>query len=156
MLDRAINVQEKPEDRKFLEDQFVNAKEKYIYHVILSSGDKSMSARSVELWAKAVLQSQGISKYYMVIHAGEKGHTSNPHAHIIIPTDSKFEREHFFNIRKSGDLEQQFHRQLFRIVEEEWKERLNHRENTSESGGKQMEREEEETSKKRSIDIQLG
>ena len=48
------NVSE--QDRKMIEDELTAAKEKYIYHLVLSSGDKTMSPKDVELWSRAVLQ----------------------------------------------------------------------------------------------------
>lgn len=153
--DRTMNVQDNPIDRKFIEDELTNAKEKYIYHLILSSGDKSMSPKDVELWAKAVLQGQGIDKYYIVVHAGDQGHTKNPHAHVIVRSDVRLGREEFFDMRKSGDVEQQFHKQLFRSFEEAWKDRIPDKTTGSGGGVKEVERDEEERGKKRTIDIQF-
>ncbi|WP_034359671.1 hypothetical protein [Deinococcus phoenicis] len=153
--DRTINLQSDPENRKSIEDELKNAKEKYIYHLILSSGDKAMSPRDVELWAKAVLQAQGLHKYYMVIHAGEQGHTSNPHAHVIVRTDTRLGREDFFNMRKTGDVEQRFDRRLFRVLEEDWKQRPAEKSASSGGGAREVEADEEERGKRRGMDIQL-
>ena len=153
--DRTVNIQDNPAERRAIEAELTQAKEKYIYHVILSSGDRSMSPKDVELWSKAVLQEQGIDKYHLVIHAGDRGHTEHPHAHILVRSDVRFGREDFFNMRKTGDAEQQFHRQLFRGVEEAWKERS--AENAPSSGESIKEIEpDEESNKKRGVDIQFG
>ena len=155
LADRIVNVQDSPADRKVIEDELTRAQEKYIYHLVLSSGDKAMSAKDVELWAKAILKAQGIDKYYMVVHAGDQGHTQNPHAHVIVRSDVRFGREEFFNMRKSGDYEQQFHRQLFRGFEESWKERATEKTTASGGGIKEAEREEDDRGKKRGVDLQL-
>lgn len=153
--DRIINVQDSPAERKFIEDELTRAQEKYIYHLILSSGDKTMSPKDVELWAKTILKAQEIDKYYMVVHAGDQGHTKNPHAHVIVRSDVRLGREEFFNMRRSGDHEQQFHRQLFRGFEESWRERATDKTTPSGGGVKEVEREEDERGKKRGVDIQL-
>ena len=150
-----INVQEHPELRRTLEEELTQAKEKYIYHLVLSSGDQTMSPKDVELWSKAVLQGQGIDKYYLVVHAGDQGHTKNPHAHVIVRSDVRFGREDFFNMRKSGDVERQFHRQLFRGIEEAWKERVADKTTSSGGGVRETEREEEERGKRRTVDLQF-
>ena len=152
---RTINVQESPIDRKVIEDELTAAKEKYIYHLVLSSGDQSMSHKDVELWSKAVLQAQGIDKYYLVVHAGDQGHTKNPHAHVIVRSDVRFGREEFFNMRRSGDVEGQLHKQLFRSFEELWKERMTDKTPSSGGGGREVEHEEEERHKRRTIDLQF-
>lgn len=150
-----VNMQAHPEVRQKILDDLAQDKSKYIYHVILSSGDKTMTERETELWARAILQSQGIERFYMAVHAGHRGHTENPHAHVVICTDAKFERADFFNMRKTGDHEQQFHMRLYRDLEETWKER------PSESAGsgaglRDFEEEEQRSSKKKDIDIQFG
>jgi hypothetical protein len=155
LVDRTINVQDSPADRKLIEDELTRAAEKYIYHLVLSSGDRTMSPKDVELWAKTVLQAQGIEKYYMVVHAGDQGHTKNPHAHVIVRSDVRFGREEFFNMRRSGDHEQQFHRQLFRGFEESWREHAADKTTSSGGGVKEVEREEDERDRKRTVDIQL-
>ena len=151
--ERVINIQDSPADRRLLEDELTGAKEKYIYHLVLSSGDRSMSPKDVELWAKAVLQSREIGKYHMVIHAGEQGHTKNPHVHVIVRSDVRFGRDEFFNMRRSGDVEQQLHRQLFRELEEAWRERFPDK--AAAGGIQQPEHDEEERGKKRNFDIQF-
>lgn len=153
--DRTINLQSDPESRKAIEDELTNAKEKYIYHLILSSGDKTMSPRDVELWAKAVLQAQGLDKYYMVVHAGEQGHTSHPHAHVIVRTDARLGKEDFFNMRRAGDVEQRFDRRLFRLLEEDWKQKSTEKSASSGGGLREVDADEEERGKRRGIDIQL-
>ncbi|PNY79349.1 hypothetical protein [Deinococcus koreensis] len=152
--DRVLNVQGSLADRQVIEDELRAATEKYIYHLVLSSGDRSMSPRDVELWARAVLHAQGIDRFYLVVHAGDQGHTTHPHAHVIVRTDVRFGREEFFRMRQSGDVQQRLYRQLFRGFEESWKERVT--ENTPASGGgvHQTERDEEERRPK-AMDIQF-
>lgn len=150
-----VNLQAHPEQRQALFERLSVDPSKYIYHVVLSSGDRSMSAKDTERWAKAVLHAQGIQRYYLAVHAGHTGHTEHPHAHVVLPRDTRLTREDFFALRKTGDLEQQFHRQLYRHLEESWKERL--ADQPTASGGTQRDVEENVPSdKKKAIDIQFG
>jgi len=151
-----INLQAHPEAREKLEKDLTEAKEKYIYHLVLSSGDAAMSPKQTELWAKAILQSQGFDKYYMVIHAGEQGHTKNPHAHVIVRTDARLGKEEFFDMRKTGDLEQQTYRQIYRELEGTFKEKFISKPGSGSGGVEQVEEDEKRGSKKVGIDIQLG
>lgn len=150
-----INLQAHPEQRQALFERLSADGSKYIYHVVLSSGDWGMSEKDTEHWAKAVLHAQGIQRYYLAVHAGSAGHTEHPHAHVVLPRDARLTREDFFALRKTGDLEQQFHRQLYRHLEESWKERL--ADQSTASGGTQRDVEENVPSdKKKAIDIQFG
>lgn len=155
MPEGRVNLQAHPEQRQALFEQLAADGSKYIYHIVLSSGDRSMSEKDTERWATAVLHAQGVTRYYLAVHAGHTGHTEHPHAHVILPRDARLTREDFFALRKTGDLEQQFHRQLYRHLEESWKEKFADR-STSPGG---MQRDVEESGppdKKKAIDIQFG
>ncbi|GGO36830.1 hypothetical protein GCM10008949_41270 [Deinococcus humi] len=155
MPEGRVNLQAHPEQRQALFERLAADRSKYLYHVVLSSGDRSMSEKDTERWATALLHAQGVSRYYLAVHAGHTGHTEHPHAHVVLPRDTRLTREDFLALRKTGDLEQQFHSRLYRHLEESWKERF--ADQTTSSGGTPRGIEESESSdQKKTIDIQFG
>ncbi|GEM49914.1 hypothetical protein DC3_55490 [Deinococcus cellulosilyticus NBRC 106333 = KACC 11606] len=76
--------------------------QQFAYRVILSPG-ANMGEETIKDWAKKVMAEAGYDRYVAVAHAGEKGHTSNPHVHVIILTNNKLEREDFYKLRMIGD-----------------------------------------------------
>lgn len=150
-----INLQSHPEARQQLIDELAQNNSKYIYHLVLSSGDSSMNEWDTEQWARAVLNAQGIGRYYLGIHAGERGHTEHPHAHVVLMTDVRLERSDFYDLRQSGDQEQQFHRRLQHSLEEVWKERVTDHPTSSGGGQREVEDAEPQAPKRKDIDIQF-
>ncbi|PNY79207.1 hypothetical protein CVO96_20030 [Deinococcus koreensis] len=47
----------------------------------------------------------GHSHFFVVAHAGEKGHTEHPHAHAMVFTDRKLIREDLGDLREVGDIQ---------------------------------------------------
>lgn len=150
-----VNMQAHPEVRQKILDDLAANQAKYVYHLVLSSGDKRMTERETELWAKAVLSSQGINNYLMAVHAGDRGHTENPHVHVVFPSEARLERGDFFDMRKVGDVEQQFHMRLYHQLEESWKEKFG--DQSAGSGGfHDPDEEERQAPKRKDIDIHFG
>lgn len=107
--------------RQQLLEQFTRSADAFMYRMVLSPGVENLSARQVEDWARRVLESNGVQRYVIVAHAGEAGHTSHPHAHVILPTDVRLDREAFLNLRVSGDRELTWERRLDVQLEQWWK-----------------------------------
>lgn len=75
---------------------------KYVYRMVMSP-DRNFGERSTEEWAAATLKKLGYQNFVVVSHAGEKGHTGHPHAHVLLFTDARLERSDFQRLREYGD-----------------------------------------------------
>lgn len=77
---------------------------KYAYRMVMSP-DRNFGERSTEEWAAATLKKLGYQDFVVVAHAGEKGHTNHPHAHVLVFTDARLERADFQRLREYGDTQ---------------------------------------------------
>lgn len=79
-------------------------KHKYAYRMVMSP-DRNFGERSTEEWAATTLKKLGCENFVVVAHAGEKGHTNHPHAHVLVFTDARLERGDFQQLREYGDTQ---------------------------------------------------
>lgn len=75
---------------------------KFFYRMVMSPG-RNLGEEATLHWANRLLREAGHDRYMVFVHAGEKGHTSNPHAHVILLTNDKLTREDFASLRSRGD-----------------------------------------------------
>lgn len=140
-----------------LQRQLEQSHGEHLYRVVLSSGDKQMTAYETERWARNVLEKNQIHNYMLVVHAGEQGHTQNPHAHVLIPTSEKFNVEQLQQMRQVGDEEQKQISPSLKAVPLRTEIEVEQK-TSGKAGGRAVEEENEsqESGKRKAVDIQLG
>lgn len=149
-----VNFRDDQEAKARMLADLAQSKDEYVYRMVMSPGVQNLTARQVEDWAQRVLESNGYQRYMIVAHAGEAGHTTNPHAHVILPTNSRLGREQFFNLRVSGDRELSWERQLDLRIQQWWQGQQPKA--TSQGGGTRVEIEEDTPAQpKPRVDLQL-
>lgn len=149
--------QDGEQGRRELERRLEQSNGDRLYRVVMSSGDKDMTAQETERWARNVLEKNNINNYMLVIHAGQQAHTEHPHAHVLIPANGRFNVDQIRDLRAAGDEEQKEMSYKFKPMSIS----RDHEDDatlTSKAGGKQSEREMdgESTTRKRSLDVQFG
>lgn len=77
---------------------------KYAYRIVMSP-DRNFGEKATEEWAAKTLGKLGYTDFLIVAHAGEKGHTAHPHAHVLVFTDARLERTDFQRLRDFGDVQ---------------------------------------------------
>lgn len=75
---------------------------KFIYRLVMSPG-QNFGEEATLHWANRLLRESGQDNYMLFVHAGEKGHTGNPHAHVLLMVDARLDREDFASMRHLGD-----------------------------------------------------
>lgn len=76
----------------------------YAYRMVMSP-DRNFGEQSTREWAANTLKKAGYENFIVVSHAGEKGHTKHPHAHVMVFTDARLERTDFQRLRDYGDIQ---------------------------------------------------
>lgn len=76
----------------------------YAYRVVMSP-DRNFGHETTQEWAARTLMAAGHTQFFVVAHAGEKGHTGHPHAHAMVFTDRKLTRDDFKDLREYGDVQ---------------------------------------------------
>lgn len=76
----------------------------YAYRVVMSP-DRNFGSETTQEWAARTLKAAGHTQFFVVAHAGEKGHTEHPHAHAMVFTDRKLTRDDFKDLREYGDVQ---------------------------------------------------
>lgn len=150
-----VNYQDGEHVQQKIFNDLKNAQEEYIYRTVLSIGE-SASLQETEEWAKRVVEQQGYEKYYIVVHAGEQGHTEHPHAHVFILTDERMTRDDFINMKRTGDYESSWQRHLgLQVMElrDQVLERLSGSKGGSGGGQADLETESEEKERKPKLDM---
>lgn len=80
-----------------------NAREHaFFYRMVLSPG-RNLGEEATLHWANRLLREVGHDRYMIFVHAGEKGHTDNPHAHVLLLRNDRLTREDFASLRARGD-----------------------------------------------------
>lgn len=74
----------------------------YIYRMVLSPG-KNFGEEATLHWANRTLREAGHDRYMLFVHAGQQGHTNNPHVHALVLTHTRLERHDFAALRQTGD-----------------------------------------------------
>ena len=77
---------------------------KYAYRMVMSS-DRNFGEKTTEEWASNTLKKLGYDTYIVISHAGDKGHTQHPHAHVLVFTDARLGRPDFQTLRDFGDVQ---------------------------------------------------
>ncbi|GHF60794.1 hypothetical protein HNQ07_004285 [Deinococcus metalli] len=96
----------------------------YAYRVVMSP-DHNFGNETTQEWAARTLTAAGYTHFFVVAHAGEKGHTEHPHAHAMVFTDGKLTRDDFKDLREFGDVQAKVMEMRFdhdrHMKEELWK-----------------------------------
>lgn len=144
------------ENRKALEERFENDRREYLYRMVMSSGDKQMTARETEQWARNTLEKNGLNDYLMVVHADDGRHTSNPHVHVLVSTDQKLNVKDFERLRETGDREHEVVQSL-RVAPPLYRDIDDTETSSKKGGGRHAEQEQSEPeSRRKVVDIQFG
>lgn len=149
--------QDGEEGRRELERRLEQSNGDRLYRVVMSSGNKDMTAQETERWARNVLEKNNINNYMLVVHAGQQAHTEHPHAHVLIPANDKFTVDQIRDLRATGDEQQQEMTYGFKSMSIS-RDHEDDASLVSKAGGKQSDREmdSEPTKLKKSLDVQLG
>lgn len=77
---------------------------KYAYRMVMSP-DRNFGEKTTEEWAANTLKKLGHENCVVVSHAGDKGHTAHPHAHVMVFTEARLERPDFQRLREFGEVQ---------------------------------------------------
>ncbi len=76
----------------------------YAYRVVMSP-DRNFGTETTQDWAARTLVTAGYTRFMVVSHAGDKGHTEHPHAHALVFTERRLTRNDFRDLRECGDVQ---------------------------------------------------
>ncbi|WP_221091369.1 hypothetical protein [Deinococcus aquaedulcis] len=74
----------------------------YCYRLVLSPG-RNLGEEAMLHWANRTLREGGHDTYMVFVHAGDKGHTQNPHVHVLLMSDLRLDKQDFWVMRTTGD-----------------------------------------------------
>lgn len=74
----------------------------YCYRLVLSPG-RNLGKEATLHWANRTLREAGHDRYMVFVHAGEKGHTQQPHVHVLLMSDLRLDKQDFWIMRTAGD-----------------------------------------------------